>query len=185
MKYYLQKSLFILLFVSVFAACQHKHPKAEVANMSPYFNAFISENETHVLRNIDFNLTPDEVKKRETCKLYDETSDHLFYEFSFPTDSTTFSEYADIQYFFNENNLLDIISAGIYVNDSIQEKKLMENLTDYFNLRYGKQHETQDGDKVWQGDAKNKTNHEHYSYSVSLKKLEDDEHGVQLEFVKN
>ena len=34
----------------------------------------------------------------------------------------------------------------------------MENLTDYFNLRYDKQHETQDGlIKFGKDDAKNKT----------------------------
>ena len=41
------KNLFILLFVGVFLQPANTNiQKPEVANMSPYFNAFISENET-------------------------------------------------------------------------------------------------------------------------------------------
>jgi hypothetical protein len=116
------------IFLFNLAACQQNNNKATIENASPYFSNFFTGNEDAVLRGIQFNCTPDELKKLEKAKLYESTPDHLFYEFSYPKDSTTFSEYANIQYFFNENNQLDIIIAEIYLNDSTQEQQLKNNL---------------------------------------------------------
>lgn len=164
-------------------SCRNNQTKNEIQNASPYFKAFITGDEKYVLRDINFNLTSEEIKEKETSKLYEETPDHLFYEFSFPTDSTAFSEYANIQYFFNENNQLDIIIADIYMNDSIQENILRNNLTDYFNYKYGTQVKNDDDQEVWKGTFLDDKSNKSYYYTIDIKKLEDD-FGVSLEYVR-
>lgn len=164
-------------------SCHHDDHKNAVQDASPYFTHFMTGSEDYVLRNIGFNLTPEELKKKETSKLYEETPDHLFYEFSFPTDSTAFSEYANIQYFFNENNQLDIITADIYMNDSTQENKLRNNLTQYYNLRYGSPEKDENDQEVWKGSYEDKKTSQSYPYSVDIKDLDDD-YGVSIEYVR-
>jgi hypothetical protein len=170
--------------VILLQSCWNKNHSNSLENPSPYFKNFMPGNEDAVLRNIGFNVSPEEIKKMETSKLYEETPDHLFYEYSFPTDSTPFSEYANIQYFFNEENQLDIITADIYMSDSLQENKLRNNLTDYFNHRYGSASKEDNGEEVWNGKYKDKNTNSTYKYTVDIKDLEDNDYGVSIEYVR-
>jgi len=172
-----------LLALLLLHSCRNDNAKNEIKDPSPYFKTFITGDEKNVLRDINFNLSADEIKKNETSKLYEETPDHLFYEFSFPTDSTAFSEYANIQYFFDENNQLDIITADIYMNDSIQENKLRNNLMDYYTYKYGSLQKDDNEQDVWKGTFTDKKTNQSYYYSVAIKKLEDD-YGVSIEYVR-
>jgi hypothetical protein len=177
---YLKIFSLLLLAILIATSCKPKVDKSKIKDASPYFTHFYSGNDDAVLRDINFNMSPDDVKKTETCKLYEHTPDHLFYEFSFPTDSTAFSEYANVQYFFNENNQLDIITADIYLNDSIQQAGLKNTLTTYFNERY----ETADDANtysVWEGTYTDKNTNKDYDYTISLKNIEDD-FGVSIEY---
>jgi hypothetical protein len=122
----------------LFSACRNNAAeKYELTDASPYFAPLMQDDDASVWRGMDFKLTADEIKKLEKAKLYETTPDHLFYEFSYPDDSTALSEYANIQYFFNENGLLDIITADIYLNDSAQQDKLYNTFSQYYTLRYG------------------------------------------------
>lgn len=170
--------IFILL-----AACQQNNNKATIENASPYFSIFFTGNEDAVLRGIQFNCTPDELKKLEKAKLYESTPDHLFYEFSYPKDSTTFSEYANIQYFFNENNQLDIITAEIYLNDSTQEQQLKNNLIEYYNQRFGNPEKDEQDHEVWTGYFTDATLDKKISYSVAIKEI-NGEFGIGIEYVR-
>ena len=176
--------LFIGITMLLIPACWNKNNSDTLQNPSPYFKNFMSGDDAHVLRNIDFNSTPEEIKKLETSKLYEETPDHLFYEYSFPTDSTPFSEYANLQYFFNENNLLDIIIADIYVSDSLQENKLRNNFSAYFTKRYGSPSIEDNGAAVWSGKYKDISTSKTYTYTVDIKDLEEEEYGISIEFVR-
>ncbi len=165
------KILFILFITSTLFSCHNETKKnAE----SPYFTAFFTGNEDAVLRDINFNISADEIKKTELSKLYETTSDHLFYIFSFPTDSTAFSEYANVQYFFNENNQLDIITADIYLNDTIQQDNLENSITDYYNQRYGDAETNANNFPTWSGTFKDISIDKKYPYSITLKDLDDE-----------
>jgi hypothetical protein len=124
-----------------------------------------------------------QVKKSEDSKLYESSPDHLFYEFSYPKDSTIFSEYANIHYYFNENNQLDIITADIYLNDSIQERQLKDNLVEYYTIQYGNPETDDYGYSTWKAVGKDKQSEKEYTYSVAIKKLKED-FGLALEFLK-
>ena len=52
------------LLVSFFALTSCKHEN-EIKDASPYFTGFYNNNENSILRDINFNMTPDEVKKIE------------------------------------------------------------------------------------------------------------------------
>lgn len=173
--------LFSILFV--ITSCQHNRYRDAVKNPSPYFTHFFTGSEENVLRDVNFNSTQDELKKTEKSRLFESTADHLFYEFSYPTDSTAFSEYANVQYFFNEDNQLDIITADIFLNDSLQENQLKNNLNEYYNLRFGSP-ETDDYDhNVWKGSFKDAKSDKKYNYTVALKELTGD-YGITVEYVR-
>lgn len=176
-------TLFTFCLIFTFSSC--KHDTKEQAKSS-YFTAFFTGNEDAILRDINFNITPDEVKKTEQSKLYETTTDHLFYEFSYPTDSTAFSEYANVQYFFNENNLLDIITADIYLNDTIQQENLKNSITDYYIQRFGDAEKNNYNFPTWTSTFKDKSLDKEFKYTVTLKKLDselDDEAiGLTVEY---
>jgi hypothetical protein len=169
------KFIFFLCSLFLFMFCNHKGSLTDIKDASPYFTAFFTGKEDAVLRDINFNMTIDEVKKTEPSRLYEATTDHLFYEFSFPTDSTAFSEYANIQYSFNENNQLDVITNNIYLNDTFQQQKLKNNLLQYYNQRFGESEINSNKDEVWKGVFKDKITTENYGYTVSVINLEDDQ----------
>ena len=83
------------------------------------------------------------------------TADHLFYEFIYPKDSSAFSEYANVQYFFNENNQLDIITTDIYLNDSAQVAQTKKSFEQYYTKRYGKSERDEKGYDIWNGEFTN------------------------------
>lgn len=165
-----------------FTSCHHDSKDA-IKDASPYFTGLFTGNEDAVFRGINFNETSDAVKKTETSKLYESTPDHLFYEVTFPKDSTPFSEYANVQYFFNENNQLDIITADIYLTDSLQEIKLKNTLTSFYNQQYKSEDNEENNYSTWKGKFTDKDDGKKYNFSVSLKELADD-YGVSLEYVR-
>ncbi len=183
----LSKSLpFFYIIICVFIllnSCKNEATKISVKNPSPYFTNFFSEHEEGILKSISFNSQAGEIKKIEKSKLYESSNDHLFYEFSYPKDSTPFEEYANIHYYFNEANTLDIITADIYLNDSIQEQQLKNNLIDYYTQQFGNPKTDDYGYTTWNASKKEKKTDKEYSYSVAIKKLKDD-YGINLEYLK-
>lgn len=169
--------------VLLLAACRHEGKQADFKDASPYFTAFFPKEENGVLRGIQFNMQEDDVKKMEKSKLYETTPDHLFYEFSYPKDSTEFEEYANVQYFFDENGKLDIITTDIFLNDSMQEEKLKSDILRYFGALYGKSH-TDDYDyDVWDAVYEDRKNGKQYNYTIALKGLDND-YGISLEYMR-
>lgn len=179
-----KQPIFITLFLIflVISSCRNEN-KPILKNESPYFSSLFMPNENTVFRKTVFNLTPEEVRKIETAKLFESAADHLFYEYTFPKDSTTFSEYANVQYFFNELNQLDIITTDIYLNDSLQEKQLKNTLTEYFQQTLGDTENDENNQLVWTASLKDAKTNKSYQYNISLKEIPD-EFGVSLEFVR-
>ena len=179
------KNIFWLLVVSFsfFISCKNDKNKDSLKDASPYFTNLFTGNEDAVFRGINFNETVDAVKKAEKAKLYESTTDHLFYEFTYPKDSTAFSEYANVQYFFNEENQLDIIITDIYLTDSIQETKLKNTLTEYYNQRFDAADEDEYEYPVWKASFEDKKADKKYNYTIALKEVSDD-FGVTLEYMR-
>jgi hypothetical protein len=167
-----------LLFIS----CHHDNKEDKT---SPYFTHFYTGNKDAILRDIHFDMSPDEVKSIEKSRLYEATEDHLFYEFSYPTDSTAFSEYAEVQYFFDENDKLDVIASHLFLNDSTLEKGLRTSLQQYFNQRYGSA-EADKNSELWNGDFTDKKTGTDYNYTIRVKNIvkqsDDDLTGVSIEY---
>ena len=137
----IKKIKIVLLFfiiISSFYACKNNSSKEETKINSPYFSPLLTNKNTSVFRGIDFNSSAENIKQTENAKLYEATSDHLFYELDFPNDTSQFIEYANIQYFLNPKNKLDIITVDVFLNDTIQEMTLKIDLLNYFNSKFKK-----------------------------------------------
>lgn len=164
-------------------SCKHDKYAKDIKDASPYFTNFFTGTDDDILRTVNFNLSQDEVKKIEKSKLYESTADHLFYEFIYPKDSSSFSEYANVQYFFNENNQLDIITTDIFLNDSTQVVQAKNTFEQYYNKRYGDPTPDENGYDVWKGDFKDAKTNTNYNYTVALTELPD-EFGIKIEYLK-
>lgn len=178
---YLKKIiLFIVVVVSIYACNNHnkKHSKSNL----PYIAYLFQGNDKNVFRNIDFNTSIDVVKKTETSKLFDATTDHLFYELTFPKDSTTFSEYANLQYFFNENNKLDIIIADVFFADSTQQTIFFSDLLSYFDDNFDKQDNNDTDYPIWKATFKDPSTEKEFDYTIALKEKKD-ENAVSIEYM--
>lgn len=179
-------SKFILVLAScifVLQSCKHDNYTKEIKDASPYFTNFSTGTDDDIFRHINFNLSQDEVKKIEQSKLYESTTDHLFYEFIYPKDSSSFSEYANVQYFFNENNQLDIITADIYLNDSTQVAQAKNSFKQYYTNRYGNSALDEKGYYVWKGVFKDDQTKKEANYTVAVTELAE-EFGIKIEYLK-
>lgn len=184
LRYNTRNSFWLLAFsFSLLTSCRHDNHKDSLKDPSPFFTNLFTGNEDAVFRGINFNETSDAVKKMEKAKLYESTADHLFYEFTYPKDATPLSEYANLQYFFNEENQLDIITADIYLTDSTQEIKLKNTLTEYYNMRFEADDENESEYPVWKATYEDVKNDKNYNYTISLKEVSDD-FGVSLEYMR-
>lgn len=179
----LRFSILILVGSLIIQSCWNKSKTYIIKDPSPYFTDFYALKDNSILRGIQFNSKADEIIKTEKAKLYDKTNDHLFYEYTFPKDSTSFSEYANVQYFFDENKLLDIITVDIYLNDSLQEKSLNASIIQYFNQRYGNSESDEKKYLVWKDKFQNKITKKEQEYSVAMKKLDND-YGLKIEYLR-
>ena len=178
-----QSIVFILVFSCIIYSCKNDKHKDSLKDASPYFTNLFTGKDDAVFRGINFNETVDAVKKTEKSKLYESTTDHLFYEFTYPKDSTTFSEYSNVQYFFNEENQLDIIITDIYLTDSVQEIKLKNTLTEYYNQRFTAADKSEYEYPVWKASFEDIKADKKYNYTIALKEVSDD-FGVTLEYMR-
>lgn len=177
------KNIFYLLFsFLILYSCRSRKFSENITNPSPYFSALMEGHDNTVFHGIDFNLQQDDIRKIEKAKLYERTTDHLFYSYVFPKDSTPFSEYADIEYFFDKAGKMEIITSSIYANDSLQQKFLIETFHQYFNNRYGEPKKDDYGYDVWKGTME--ASDDDYDYSVGMSPL-NDEYGIKLEYLRD
>ncbi len=176
------KKYYIILLVILFTSCRNEN-NIEISNPTIYFNEIITNEKNAIFKNINFDFTLDDVKKTDNAQLYEATAEHLFYSYNFPKDSSQFIEYTDIKYFFDEDNILKIITATVYLNDSIQEAKLLENLKEYYTIKYGDTKVDDYSYDNWEATADSKNKKGKYYYNIAIKKLEN-EYGVTIELLR-
>lgn len=178
-----RRSIFAILIAGLsFSACEQTQYTKDISNPSPYFINLVEGFDKSVFHGVDLCLSQDDVRKREKAQLYERTADHLFYNYVFPRDSTAFSEYADIQYFFDKNNTVEIITTNIFLNDSLQQDQLLQNFTQYFNNRYGDSKPDDYGYQVWNGTLE--TDAQDWDYSIGLTPMTD-EYGLTIEYLRD
>lgn len=172
-----------ILIISIFLFSCKNENDIEVSNPSIYYKELITKEKKAIFKNINFDFTLEEVKKVENAQLYEATPEHLFYSYNFPKDSSLFVEYADIKYFFDEENTLKIITANIYLNDSVQESQLLENFKEYYTIKYGDTKIDDYDYDNWDATADSRNKKGKYYYNIAIKKLEN-EYGVAIELLR-
>ncbi|MBX7224448.1 MAG: hypothetical protein K1X55_00325 [Chitinophagales bacterium] len=177
----------ILFFCLIFSSCERLfkkdrslgHPELKATSFSSIFD--IDDN--HLFRGIDFDDKKEHIMKLENGKstLINQEDFALFYEVELPKDSLKNYEYANINYFFN-NNKCDVISVEYQLVDSTRIEMTEKAITTYFNLLYGDAHEDDYGYQVWTWDNdKDKDHH----YDVAIKRgYQLDEPDLLVEFSK-
>ena len=144
--------------ILILTSCKHDKYAKEIKDASPYFTNFFTGTDEDILRNVNFNVSLDEVKKIEQAKLYETTADHLFYE-------------------------LDIITTDIYLNDSAQVAQTKKSFEQYYTKRYGKSERDEKGYDIWNGEFTDTKTKKDFNYSVALTELEE-EVGIKIEYLK-
>lgn len=176
------KNYYIYLILLLIISCKNDND-IEISNPSVYYQELITKEKKAIFKNINFDFTLEEVQKIETAQLYESTEEHLFYSYNFPKDSSKFVEYADIKYFFDEDKILKIITANIYLNDSLQEAQLLQNFKEYYNEKYGDTKIDDYSYDNWDATADSKNKKGKYYYNIGIKKLEN-EYGVAIELLR-
>ena len=181
-KYKMPKNIQYFIFSFVFfIAC--KSDKIVIKNPTVFFQELIADDKNAIFKNINFDFSKDDVIDAEKSQQYDATESYLAYSYNFPKDTSKFVEYADIKYFFDEHDVLKIITVNVYLNDSIQETQLLDNFKEYYSHKY-------DAPKIdeyqyysWDATADSKITKGKYYYNIGIKKLAG-EYGLALEFLR-
>lgn len=179
--------LYILLIFLIFSSCDKlfkkdytlEHPELK----APTFSAIFDMDDNHLFRGIDFDDKKEHVMKLESGKgtLINQEDFALFYEVELPKDSLKHYEYANVNYFFN-NNKCDIICVEYHLVDSLKIETTENALNTYFNILYGDAHEDDFGYQVWTWDNEKDKNHH---YDVAVKRgYQLDEPDILVEFSK-
>lgn len=144
--------LLILLLSSPFYGCQTKSSQEDEqssapsdgdssalsadinSNQSELFKTIIGDNEKGIFRGISFGDHISKVRELETFEMLEDSSDHIGYTFDTPQLETI-----DILYYHPANNqLINKISADIYLNSANAVGSLWKECSSYFSNRYGK-----------------------------------------------
>jgi hypothetical protein len=177
------KSALLLLCCTLLFACKQKVFNGQLTQPSPYFTQLIDVQDPAVLRGVSFGLNAEEVKDLEKAKLFEAAPDHLFYEFTYAKDSTEFSEYVNISYYFDETDVLDVITMDIFLSDTLQVKELQRTFTEFYTQQYGQSDRDDYQYDVWDATHKNVKSGNKEAFSIALKPIEH-EIGLSLEFLR-
>ncbi|MCB9033815.1 MAG: hypothetical protein H6553_08260 [Chitinophagales bacterium] len=177
-KYFVLLILIAIIVVLIVFKIKKKD-KVTIDNPSIYFESLYDTKGKHLFRAVDLMMTKKNVLSNEKATLFEEPDNNLFYAYSFPVDSTPFGEYLDLKYFFNENNQLDIIMCNVYLNDSIQEDKMIKNLNQYYSYLYGRKEVDEFKYDVW--NAHTTYQKEDVDFTVAIRKMQE-EYGINIEY---
>jgi len=135
--------LFILTLFIVACSNPKETQKVEVSTPPPTKAIASSNVQTLVrtimgtgeglLRGVKFGDSINDVKKKETCELFEEEDTHVGY--SFDTESL---ETVDILYEKNSQNRVSGVELDIYMNTDQTNESLRQELINLFTVRYGK-----------------------------------------------
>jgi hypothetical protein len=140
----------------------------------------IAASKEGVIRGVNFDISPDSVKKLETLTPDIDQDGFLSYSLipkDFPNDTLK------VDYMFNSDNQLDIIAIDYKTNDQEGLKDITENLREFFQKRYGEGRQDELGWNTW--DFKDTTTAIPGTIEIVLLIENDpDYQGVKLELVK-
>ncbi len=138
------------------------------------------KNKKHMFRGLDFDMTPDEVRRNETLQPDLEYPDYLRYRLL--ADSIAAGESVELEYFFNNKNQLDLMITFYNLSDKEAIQPLADELKRYLERSYGRPKQDELGWYHWQLDDKTG---EEGSIEINLVgETEEGYMGVELEMTK-
>ena len=192
---YLLPLFLILLLLSV--ACKSGNKPSEEysddmtlptdTTMAHFSSVFGSENDK-VFRSVNFNMNKEEVKKieaeqSESIKLVEDVKNMLFYEVDLTNDTSKAIDYAEIKYFFDVHDALDIISVNYYILDSLTIRNLSESIFQKMTRKYGDSYVDSEDYIVWESSFENEG--KSTLFEVATKELtKQNDPGVTVEYLK-
>ncbi len=102
-------------------------------------------------RNTHLGMSLEKVKSTEKIKPIGIESNLLKYEIILPKDSTTYEEYADIEYNFSDSDKLDIITGKIYTSQQQLSDSIFRDISRYLNNNFGIAQKDEYDYQVWNG----------------------------------
>ena len=133
-----------------------------------------------MFRGLDFDMSLQEVKEKETLPPDLEYGDYLRYHIL--ADSVSAGESMDVEYFFNKNNRLDLMIAFYNLRDKDVLHPLADELKRYLERNYGRPQQDELGWYHWEFDDKTGENG---TIEINLVgETEEGYMGVELEMTK-
>lgn len=150
-----------------------------------YFNAiFDRDSEDGVIRGFAFGVLQKDIEATENdlIDLIESNEQLSFYEILLSNDTTKNIDYAEIKYFYNSENKLDIATINYYVEDSLVNMLLFENISKAYEKRFGHSYVDVDGYNVWTSENSSASG---FDIALKMKQLLNlNEPGITLEYTK-
>jgi len=137
-----KSGLLVLIILVLCAGCNLFKKKKRIRHFSPYVEKLFVP-DLDFFRNTHLGMPLVKVKTTEKIKPANTESNLLRYEILYPKDSTTYEEYADIEYNFNDDDKLDIITGNIYTSHQQLADSIYRDITRYLQYNFGT-HNTDD-----------------------------------------
>ena len=152
-----------------------------------YYDKVFQPDTNYVFRNVNFLQSKKEVAQLEEdnggLKLLDDAKSYLFYEVDLSSDTSRSIDYAEVKYFFDVNDALDIISVNYYIADSSDISAVNLSLNKSFTKRFGNSYIDSQNYMVWESSF-NKDGIATL-YEVAMKKLiQINDPGITVEYLK-
>lgn len=151
MKKYFCYTLSLLLLC---ASCTLFKKKKKIPHFSSYVEKLFTPEEDF-FRGTNMGMSLEKVRSKEEIRPVGEESNMLRYEIIYPKDSTTYEEYADIEYNFNDSDRLDIITGKIYTSEQQLSDSIYTDISRYLTYNYGNYEKDEYNYQVWKGKAMN------------------------------
>jgi hypothetical protein len=156
-------------------------------NNTPHFSSYVEKlfsTEEDFFRGISMGMSRDKVKSKEEIRPVSEESNLLRYEIIYPKDSTTYEEYADIEYNFTDSDKLDIITGKIYASEAQLSDSIYSDVSRYLTYNYGIAEKDAYNYEVWKGKSMNYAG-DSISINIGIiKKQIDDEYLIIYEIMQ-
>ncbi len=101
-------------------------------------------NETGAFRGFNFGETREVIKAKEVLQLHSESDSVLLYTLYLDKDDS-----ADLIYYFDKNGKIKSFAIVFILSDQKEEQILRENITKYFNEKYGAYAVVNQEDELW------------------------------------
>lgn len=161
-----------------------KVDRKPISSCTDMLHPVIEPDKGELLRGVGFGMSKNHVKELEQTELLKEEDLKVVYKEAIK-NSEGKSVSALLTYDFDHNKQLDVISVDYFADDALIASLIFQEYVSYFNARYGKATEDEDGYLVWEA-IYNSPSGVPVSYDLYLKNISKREDaGVSLQFVMN